>query len=98
LKPERAGDQAAVAQHTAEDTAHKDKGPKWLALQKKVQMGQTIGGNVIILSGISDGDKIVVDGVQSLHDGSRVQLGGPKPATDSTGTKKEGKEGHKPHA
>jgi len=97
LKPERAVEPGAAVQHTAEDTAHKDKGPKWLALQKKIQMGQTIGGNVIVLSGISAGEKIVVDGVQSLHDGSRVQLGGPKPATDSTGTKKEGKEGHKPH-
>ena len=43
-----------------------------VAIQKKVQVGQTIGANVIIKSGIADGEKIVVDGVQSLHDGSQI--------------------------
>jgi len=46
--------------------------PKLLALQKKVLVGQTIGPNVIIKTGINDGDRIVVDGVQSLHDGSLI--------------------------
>jgi membrane fusion protein (multidrug efflux system) len=46
--------------------------PKLIALQKKVQVGQTIGPNVIVKSGIYSGDRIVVDGVQSLHDGSRI--------------------------
>jgi RND family efflux transporter MFP subunit len=43
-----------------------------LAIQKKVQVGQTIGPNVIITGGVNDGDKIVTDGVQSLHDGSQI--------------------------
>ena len=43
-----------------------------LAIQKKVQVGQTVGPNLIIKSGINDGDKIVTDGVQSLHDGSQI--------------------------
>lgn len=51
------------------DTATK---PKLLAMQKKVQVGQTVGPNVIIKSGINDGDRVVVDGVQSLHDGSLI--------------------------
>jgi membrane fusion protein (multidrug efflux system) len=51
------------------DTATK---PKLLAIQKKVQVGQTIGPNVIIKTGINNGDRIVVDGVQSLHDGSLI--------------------------
>lgn len=42
------------------------------AFQKKVQPGVTIGSNVIIKSGISEGDKIVVDGVQSLRNGSQI--------------------------
>lgn len=46
--------------------------PKLLVIQKKVQVGQTVGPNVIVKSGINDGDRIVVDGVQSLHDGSRI--------------------------
>ncbi|MDN5286929.1 MAG: mexA 2 [Mucilaginibacter sp.] len=45
---------------------------KLLAVQKKVQIGQTIGPNVIIKSGVDPGDRIVTDGVQSLHDGSQI--------------------------
>ncbi len=48
------------------DTASK---PKLVAMQKKVQIGQTIGGNIVIKSGIDEGDRVVIDGVQSLHDG-----------------------------
>lgn len=48
------------------------KKPKLVATQMKVQTGQTIGPNVVIKSGIKDGDRIVVDGVQSLHDGSEI--------------------------
>jgi len=46
--------------------------PKLVAAQKKVQVGQTIGPNVIIKSGIKEGDKVIVDGIQSLHDGSQI--------------------------
>lgn len=64
-----------------EDTA---KGPRLLAFQKKVQTGQTIGPNVIIKSGIKEGDRVIVDGVQLLHDGSKISAGSKKPATDTT--------------
>lgn len=47
--------------------------PALRAIQKKVQLGQTIAPNIIILSGIHVGDKIVVDGIQNLHDGSLIQ-------------------------
>lgn len=42
------------------------------AVQVKVETGQTIGSNIIIKSGLKDGDRIVVDGVQALHDGSPI--------------------------
>jgi membrane fusion protein (multidrug efflux system) len=45
---------------------------KLIAVQKKVQTGQVIGADIIIKSGIKAGDKIIVDGLQSLHDGSRI--------------------------
>jgi membrane fusion protein (multidrug efflux system) len=45
---------------------------KLIAVQKKVQTGQVIGPNIIIKSGITAGDKIVVDGLQLLHDGARI--------------------------
>src|ERR1035437_7312577 len=53
--------------------AHALKGNHGLfAFQKKVQPGVTVGSNVIIKNGIKEGDKIVVDGVQSLHNGSQI--------------------------
>ncbi|MFT3934104.1 MAG: efflux RND transporter periplasmic adaptor subunit [Chitinophagaceae bacterium] len=54
------------------DTA---KGPKLYAFQKKIKVGQTIGPNVVVKSGINPGEQIVVDGVQALHQGSRVSTG-----------------------
>ena len=41
-----------------------------IAVQKKVQVGQTVGPNVVLKKGVVEGDRIVTDGVQSLHDGS----------------------------
>ena len=49
-------------------------GPKLRAFQVKVQVGQTIGGNIIIKDGLKEGDKIIVDGIQSLHDGSPIMV------------------------
>jgi RND family efflux transporter MFP subunit len=43
--------------------------PKLIAVQKKVQTGQVIGPDIIVKSGIKAGDRIIVDGLQSLHDG-----------------------------
>jgi membrane fusion protein (multidrug efflux system) len=50
-------------------------GPRTVAIQVKVELGQTLGSDVIIKSGIQDGDRVIVDGVQALHDGSPVSLG-----------------------
>ncbi|HUI10007.1 MAG TPA: efflux RND transporter periplasmic adaptor subunit [Bacteroidota bacterium] len=42
------------------------------AFQRKVQLGTVIGPSVIIRGGISAGEHIVVDGVQTLHNGSAI--------------------------
>jgi RND family efflux transporter MFP subunit len=55
------------------------------AFQKRVQTGVTVGSNVIIKKGIREGDKIVVDGVQSLHNGSQIASSGPR-SSGKTGT------------
>jgi membrane fusion protein (multidrug efflux system) len=65
---------------TASSKSHKEKASDstknghrgMYAFQKKVQTGATIGPNVIIKGGLNQGDLIVKDGVQSLHDGSEV--------------------------
>ncbi len=46
--------------------------PRLFAVQKKVVTGQTIGPDIIIKSGVKAGDRIIVDGVQSLHDGAQI--------------------------
>jgi hypothetical protein len=50
----------------------KNKIKKLVAIQHKIMVGQTIGANIIVKSGINAGDKIVTDGVQTLHDGSQI--------------------------
>ena len=87
--------------HSADSTARKGtdsegkKGtdtvetPKLHAFQVKVQLGQTIGPNVIIRSGIQAGDRVVVDGVQAIHEGSQINASTKQPGNkDSTGTGK----------
>ena len=62
--------------------------PKLRAFQVKVQLGQTIGPNVVIKSGIKEGDSVIVDGVQAIHEGSQINASS-RPAgaagADSTG-------------
>jgi membrane fusion protein (multidrug efflux system) len=66
--------------------------PKPRAIQRKVKLGQTISENVIVLSGIGEGDKVIVDGVQAIHDGSIIVLGSKKGGDGkSKDTKMEGK-------
>lgn len=48
--------------------------------QHKVILGTHIGNNVIIKDGLKEHEKIVVEGVQKVHEGSTIQIGsaGPK--------------------
>ena len=48
------------------------KGPHLVAVQIKIEVGQTIGSNVLVQSGLHDGEKVIVDGVQAIHDGSPI--------------------------
>jgi len=50
----------------------RDSAAHLTAVQMKVEVGKTIGPNVIITKGLKEGDRIVVDGVQALHDGSAI--------------------------
>jgi len=89
LAPHASGDQK-------KDTSNEEKKPAHVSIQKKVQLGQTIDANVIIKGGIKEGDKIIVDGVQLLHDGSQITTGnGKRPAGDQQGGQKGEKSGKK---
>jgi membrane fusion protein (multidrug efflux system) len=45
------------------------------ARQHKVKAGKVVGKNIIILEGLTAGEKIVVEGIQKLRDGVAVQSG-----------------------
>jgi membrane fusion protein (multidrug efflux system) len=61
--------------------------PRLFAFQKKVHLGAILGPNVIIKDGIKEGDNIVSDGIQSLHNGSPIApSGGRSSAQTGKGT------------
>jgi RND family efflux transporter MFP subunit len=49
-----------------------------IALQKKVALGTRIGANIVVRSGLTEGEKVVIDGVQKLRDSSVVRVPPPK--------------------
>jgi len=72
-----------AADSTAKAKQEAQSKPRLFAFQKKVQTGETIGPNVIVKGGLAEGEKLVTDGVQSLHDGSLITTAnklGPAPA------------------
>jgi membrane fusion protein (multidrug efflux system) len=56
-----------------------------IAKQHKVTLGPHVGNNVVILSGVNEGDKIITDGFQRLRDGGKITLGNPEGAQGGTG-------------
>lgn len=44
------------------------------AQRKEVRLGQLLGNNVEILSGLQQGDKVVADGYQNISSGSKVSV------------------------
>jgi membrane fusion protein (multidrug efflux system) len=48
-----------------------------VAHQHKVVLGPRIGSDVVIVSGIAAGDKVITDGFQRLRDGGKITLGKP---------------------
>ena len=49
--------------------------------QQKVLLGRQIDTNIIVKEGLKEGDKIAVEGVQNLHQGSVITTAPPKPAS-----------------
>ncbi|MDO3628735.1 efflux RND transporter periplasmic adaptor subunit [Mucilaginibacter sp. BT774] len=56
-----------------------------IAKQYKVQLGPRVGNDVIVLSGVNAGDKIITDGFQRLRDGGKITLGNPAGTQGGTG-------------
>ncbi len=47
--------------------------------QHKVQLGKQIGADIIVKQGLNEGDKIAVEGVQNLKEGTVITPAPPKP-------------------
>jgi membrane fusion protein (multidrug efflux system) len=91
-----AKDTVLIASGDSSSNKHTDSAknaPRLRAFQTKVQLGQTIGPSVIVKSGIQDGDRIVVDGVQAIHEGSAINASSRKPGAgpknENTGSQKK---------
>ncbi len=44
------------------------------AHQTKIKLGPNLGENIVVKKGLMDGDKIVLNGIQNLRDGTPVQI------------------------
>jgi multidrug efflux system membrane fusion protein len=65
---------AAAIQHGSDNTfVYLVKADKTVAAQP-VKTGTTSGDDVSVLSGLTAGDQVVIDGVDQLRDGSKVQV------------------------
>ena len=53
---------------------------------RPVSIGQTDGPMAAVNSGLSVGERVVVDGTDRLRDGARVAIAGPRSATSATST------------
>jgi membrane fusion protein (multidrug efflux system) len=62
----------AVSEMLGEFFVYKIEGDK--ATQTKITLGKQVGTNVIVKTGLNEGDKIAVEGVQNLREGSAVAI------------------------
>ena len=57
-----------------------------IAIQHKVKLGPRIGNDVVVLSGLEQGDQVITDGFQRLRDKGKITLGKPGAAGASGST------------
>lgn len=48
------------------------------ATQRKVVLGHQIGKNIIIKSGLNEGEKVITEGIQNLREGSAIVIASPQ--------------------
>jgi RND family efflux transporter MFP subunit len=62
-----------------------DQGGKFLARQKSITVGDTVGNDYAVENGLKDGDKVIVSGLQFLVDGMPVMPLPPGPPAAGKG-------------
>jgi len=62
-----------------------DQGGKFFAKQQPITVGDTVGNDYAVQSGLKQGDKVIVSGTQFLVDGAPVMPLPPAPAAAAQG-------------
>jgi multidrug efflux pump subunit AcrA (membrane-fusion protein) len=55
------------------------QGEMTVAKQRAVTLGDLIGNDYLLVSGLKAGDQLIVAGIQKIGDGAPVMVGGPAP-------------------
>lgn len=63
----------------AEDAKGPDGKPALVAKQRAITVGPIVGDNYPVLSGLKEGDRVVVSGIQKIADGAPIAPEQPKP-------------------
>jgi RND family efflux transporter MFP subunit len=61
-----------------------------IAKQHRVTLGPKLGNNIVVLTGLQPGDKVITDGFQRLRDGGKITLGNPAAQQPGQGQQKQG--------
>lgn len=61
------------------------------ARQRPVNLGEIVGNDYILLSGLEPGEQLIVSGVQKIGDGAPVQVGAPAPPASASAAGAEGR-------
>lgn len=48
-----------------------------IAKQRKIKLGQRVGSDIMVMSGLEAGDKVITEGFQRLRDGGKITSGTP---------------------
>src|SRR6185503_19060141 len=56
-----------------------------IAHQRKVKLGPRIGADVVVMSGVQDGEQVITEGFQRLRDGGKITLGSGAPSPGNVG-------------
>lgn len=65
-------------------------GKYMIAKQQKVTIGPRIQADVVVLTGLKAGQRIITDGFQRLKDGGKITLGNPSAQTGAAGGSTQG--------
>lgn len=55
-------------------------------VQQNVTLGTRVGADIVVREGLKEGQDIVVDGVQKLRQGAKIQVGAPQASQPQAGT------------